>query len=219
MREIRVTARVDPEAAPAFVNLLANSADIAEARVLEVNTTVDGVETFLFAIDGDTDAFAAGAAETPGVESVEVADYDDASYALLVMRPLETSLFDAIHRADPLSGFVIRTPIIYRDGAMHGRIVGDPEALQRAFDDVPEVIDVDVEEIGRFRGAVEEPETTLSERQHEAVSTALALGYYRQPREATQADVAAELDCSPQTAGTHLRKAESKVMRTVLSEF
>lgn len=220
MREIRATARVDPEAAPAFFNLLANSEAIAEARVLEVNTTVDGVETFLFAIEGDTEAFAAGAADTPGVESVEVADYDEGvSYALLVMRPLETSLFDAIHRADPLSGFVLRTPIVYRDGAMHGRVVGDPEALQRAFDDAPDVIDVDVEEIGRFRGRLDEPETALSERQREAVDAALALGYYDQPRGATQADVAEALDCSPQTAGTHLRKAESKVMRAALDEF
>lgn len=220
MREIRATAHVEPESAPAFFNLLANSDDIEEARVLEVNTTVDGVETFLFAIDGDTDAFEAGAADTSGVESVEVAEYDDGpSYALLVMRPLETSLFDAIHRAGPLSGFVLRTPIVYRDGAMHGRAVGDPEALQRAFDDAPDAIDVEISEISRFRGWLDEPETALSERQREAVDTALALGYYEQPREATQADVAADLNCSPQTAGTHLHKAESKVMRAVMAEF
>jgi len=219
MRQIRATARVDPEAAPAFFDLLANSEEIEEARVLEVNTTIDGIETVLFAIDGDTDAFAAGAAETPGVESVEVADYDDTSYALLVMRPLETSLFDAIHQGDRLSGFVVRTPIIYRDGAMHGRVVGDTGALQRAFDDSPDAMDIEVEEVGRFRGRLDELETTLSERQREAVDAALALGYYDQPRGATQADVAEVLDCSPQTAGTHLRKAESKVMRAVLAEF
>nr|WP_276252178.1 helix-turn-helix domain-containing protein [Halomicroarcula sp. SHR3] len=45
------------------------------------------------------------------------------------------------------------------------------------------------------------------------------MGYYDQPRGATQADVAEVLDCSPQTAGTHLRKAESKVMRAVLAAF
>jgi len=149
-----------------------------------------------------------------------VADYDDGpSYALLVMRALETPLFAAIHRADPLSGFVLRTPIIYRDGAMHGRAVGDPEALQRAFDDAPDVIDVQVEEIGRFRGTLDEPETALSDRQREAVDAALSLGYYDQPRGATQADIAARLDCSPQTAGTHLQKAEAKVMRAVMDEF
>lgn len=220
MREIRATANVDPEAVPAFFDLLANSPEIEEARVLEVNTTVDGVETVLFAIDGDTAVFAAEAAETPGVESVEVADYEEGpSYALLVMRPLETPLFDAIHRGELLSGFVVRTPIVYRDGAMHGHVVGDTEGLQRAFDDSPDALDIDIEEIGQFRGRLDEIETTLSERQREAVEAALALGYYEQPREATQADVAAELDCSPQTAGSHLRKAESKVMQVVLAAF
>jgi len=220
MREIRATANIDPEAVPAFFDLLANAPEIEEARVLEINTTVDGVETVLFAIDGDTAAFAAEAAETPGVDSVEVADYDEGpSYALLVMRPLETPLFDAIHHGNRLSGFVVRTPIVYRDGAMHGRVVGATEELQRAFDKSPDAMDIDVEEIGEFRGRLDEIETTLSERQREAVEAALALGYYEQPREATQADVAAELDCSPQTAGTHLRKAEAKVMQAVLASF
>lgn len=220
MREIRATANIDPEAVPAFFDLLANAPEIEEARVLEINTTVDGIQTVLFAIDGDTAAFAAEAAETPGVDSVEVADYEEGpSYALLVMRPLETPLFDAIHRGDLLSGFVVRTPIIYRDGAMQGRIVGDTEGLQRAVDDSPDAMDIDIEEIGRFRGRLDGIETMLSERQREAVEAAIALGYYEQPREATQADVAAELDCSPQTVGTHLRKAEAKVMQAVLSEF
>ncbi|WP_310900443.1 hypothetical protein [Haloarcula onubensis] len=30
---------------------------------------------------------------------------------------IETMLFDVIHRGDRLSGFVVRTPIVYRDAA------------------------------------------------------------------------------------------------------
>lgn len=218
MKHLRATARVDPDVAPAFFNLLANSDAVEEAWVLEVNTSLSGVETFLFAIDGDPSAFEERAGETPGVESVEVSRIDeDTAYAMLVMRPLETPLFEAIHRGGPLDGLVLRTPFVYRDGAMQGRAVGDPGSLQDALDGAPDAIDVEIEEIGRFRG--DDPETALSERQREALSVARDLGYYEQPREATQADVAGELGCSPQTAGDHLRRAEAKLVDAALDEF
>ncbi|MFB6270785.1 MAG: helix-turn-helix domain-containing protein, partial [Halobacterium sp.] len=49
--------------------------------------------------------------------------------------------------------------------------------------------------------------------QREAVEAALELGYYDDPRAATQADVADRLDCAASTAGDHLRKAEAKLVR------
>jgi hypothetical protein len=73
MKYIRATVSVDKAAAPAFFNLLANSTDIDEARVLDVNTTVEGVDNYLFAIDGDPSTFAERATETAGVESVDLA--------------------------------------------------------------------------------------------------------------------------------------------------
>lgn len=220
MKRIRASARVDPDRAPAFFNLLANSAEVEEARVLEANTTVDGVETILFAIDGDPAAFSEKAADTPGVVSVDVSEPDDGrAYALLVMRPLETPLFQAIHEAGHPGGFVLRTPVVYRDGAMYGRVVGDPEPLQSALDTAPDAMDVRIDEIGQFRGDLDNPETALSERQREAVEVALELGYYDQPRGATHEDVADELGCAAATASDHLQKAEAKLVRAGMDEF
>lgn len=220
MKHIRAVAHIDPDDAPAFFNLLAHNPDVEEARVLEVNTTLEGVETFLFAIDGDPSAFEERATETPGVESVEVsAVRDGTAYALMVMRPLETPLFEAIHSAGPMSGFVLRTPMVYRDGAMYGRAVGDPAPLQRALEQAPDDIDVTIEEIGQFRGGLDDPVTRLSERQREALAAAIELGYYERPRSATHEDVADVLDCAAATASDHLQKAESKLVRAVMDEF
>jgi len=220
MKHIRATARIDSDDAPAFFNLLAHNPDVDEARVLEVNTTIEGVETFLFAIDGDPSAFAAEATGTPGVESVEVSPVENGTaYALMVMRPMETPLFEAIHSAGPMSGFVLRTPMIYRDGSMIGRAVGDPAPLQRAMEQAPDDIEVQIEEIGEFTGGLDDPLTRLSERQREAVLAAIELGYYERPREATHQDVAAVLDCAPATASDHLQKAESKLVQAVMDEF
>ncbi|NEU57192.1 helix-turn-helix domain-containing protein [Halorussus sp. MSC15.2] len=57
-----------------------------------------------------------------------------------------------------------------------------------------------------------------TERQQEAVETAVAVGYYDVPRTATHEDVAAELACAPSTASEHLRKAESKVLQSRFGE-
>lgn len=220
VKHLRATARIDPEHAPAFFDLLANSPDVAEARVLEVNTTVDAVETFLIAIDGDASAFAARAGDTQGVESVDVSEVgNERAYAILVLRPLDTPVIEAIHRAGPRSGFVLRTPIVYRDGAMSGRAVGDPAQLQRALDRAPDGMDVRVEEIGEFRGDLDDPRSRLSARQREALEVAHELGYYDQPRAATHADVADEIGCAPQTASAHLQKAEAKLVDATLDEF
>lgn len=60
--------------------------------------------------------------------------------------------------------------------------------------------------------------SALSERQSEAVTVALDLGYYETPREATVAEVAERLDCAPGTAAEHLRKAEAALVRRVIGE-
>lgn len=220
MKFLRVTARIDPDHAPAFFDLLANSPDVDEARVLDVNTSLDGIETFLFAIDGDASTFADRATETPGVESVEISrTRGERAYALLLMRPLETPLFDAIHRQGPDAGFVIRMPIVYRDGKMHSRVVGDPEPLQRGLDRVPDGVEVRIDEIGQFRGGLDDPRTILSDRQREAIETAESLGYYDQPRGATHEEIAVAMGCAPATASDHLQKAEAKLVDAVLDEF
>lgn len=220
MKHLQITAHVDSEQAPAFFNQLANSPDIEEARVLDLTTTVEGVDNLLFAIDGDPTSFADKATDTPGIESVELSSpTPEQTFALVVMRPLETPLFDAIHRASTHAGLVVRTPIIYRDGNMYATAVGDSETLQVALEDVPNAMDIQVDEIGRFRGKFDEPGTTLSDGQRKALSVALDMGYYEQPRGATHEDVAEELGCAPPTASNHLQKAEAKLIRTVMDEF
>jgi predicted DNA binding protein len=57
----------------------------------------------------------------------------------------------------------------------------------------------------------------LSDRQQAALETALELGYYNQPREATHEDIARELGCAANTATTHLQKGEAKLVRAVMN--
>jgi predicted DNA binding protein len=220
MKQLRVTVHVDTDEAPAFFTLLAVSPAIDETRLLDWNMRPEGQSTILYAIDGDADAFRDDATETDGVESVALSPGDDSpTYALVVVRPTELPLFDAIHRASTRAGLVVRTPIVYRDGDMRARVVGDPDALQRALDDAPAGVTVRVDEIGRPGVGLDDPTRVLSDRQRVAVAVARDLGYYDRPRAATQADVAAELGCTAQTAGEHLRKAEAKLVEAAFDSL
>ena len=111
-------------------------------------------------------------------------------------------------------GLVVVPPIEYEsDGTVAFSIFGPEDELQNAVTDISVPVDVTIEAVGglaRTRSAVE---ARLTERQREAVKTAVDLGYYEIPRTATQEDIAAELNCAPSTAAEHLRKAESQALR------
>lgn len=219
VKQLRVTASVDPDRAPAFFDLLANSPGITETRLLDWNTAADR-DTVLYAIRGDATPFAEAAPEAPAVASVETATAGpEWTHALVEVRTAETETFDAVRRARSRPGLVVRKPIVYREGAMHFRVVGDPAPLQAALEAAPGGVDVEVESVGRFRGAPDAPVAALSDRQREAVEAALAAGYYDQPRGATHEDVADRLGCAPATASDHLQKAEAKLVRAALDDL
>jgi predicted DNA binding protein len=102
-------------------------------------------------------------------------------------------------------------PLDYDDGNITCRIVGTSAELQQALAEVPDGLETSVERVGEFDSPPAEPRADLTDRQREVVETAVAVGYYRVPREATAAVVAAELDLDPSTVSEHLRKAEARL--------
>jgi predicted DNA binding protein len=220
VKHLRVTVHVDDDYTPEFFELLADSPAIAEARLVDWSMTASEQSTLLYIVDGDPTSFAEQAANTAGIDSVELSDTKQGrTYVLVVMRPLETPMFAAIHRASTQAGLIVRKPIVYRDGTMSARVVGDAGALQRALEAAPDGVEVQIDTISQFYGHTDDPVVGLSDRQREAVAAALELGYYNQPRGATHEDVAAELDCAPQTASDHLQKAEANIICAVMDEF
>jgi predicted DNA binding protein len=112
-------------------------------------------------------------------------------------------------------GLVVVPPIVYHeDGTVTLSLFGPTDEMQTALDRIPDLIDIDIEEVSGLSSMAPAVESRLSDRQREALSVALELGYYEIPREASHEDVADELGCAPSTAAEHLRKAESTVLRT-----
>jgi len=220
MKHLQITSRPDPDRAPTFFRVLADSEHVTEARAVDWNMAAPERETLLYAIDGDPVPFREAALDTAGIESVELSAVDaPTSHALVRAEPAAIPLFSAIAEALARTGLIVRKPVVYRDGTAHAHVVGDPEPLQAALDAAPPGVDVRIDEIGTYPCARATPGTSLSDRQREAVDVALELGYYDQPRGATHEDVAAELDCAPATASDHLQKAEAKLIRAGVDGF
>lgn len=80
-----------------------------------------------------------------------------------------------------------------------------------------ESIDVTIEQVGEYSPVGDGVLGRLTQRQRDVLATALDLGYYDEPRDVTQADIATTMECSASAVGQHLRRAEAEVMSAVAS--
>lgn len=217
MKYLRLTSTPDPSRAPVLFLLVADAPYVTEARLRGWNLSGEESVTLLFEIEGDLDRFRADLTDVPEpVETDTTPITDDRFYLLASLHVPEIPLFRNVLPVLSRQGLVVVEPVVYRDGQVHARIVGDSSALQSMVADLPASIDVDVHSIGEYDTSRASPASRLSDRQREAVLTAFELGYYDHPRGATHADVAEEMGCAPNTASEHLQKAEAKLLEAVL---
>lgn len=206
-----------PSEAPQFFQLVTESSHIEEARLLEWNPSTENSLTALYAIDGDATAFSREMGDSSVIVEFELSLITENRFVVLVVgRPSEAPLFQRVIDAVTRMGLIVLTPVVYREGEVRFRIVGEADVLQSMVEAMPSTFDIEVHAIGTFPDATTAPTVVLSERQQDAITAALDLGYYETPRRATHADIADRIGCAPNTATEHLQKAESKLIRAAM---
>lgn len=204
----------ESEIHPMF-DVLMNAPFVERATALQWNWTGETLGILHFVV-GDIDAFDAAAADID-----EVIDYElesagtDAFYAYIYdeMTPTSRAMFEPAS----YDGLVVVPPVVYdENGTVSMSAFGPADVLQAAIDAQPDFVGAEVRAISGLTGVPQVTRSELSDRQQAALSAGLELGYYAVPREASQADVADALGCAPSTAAEHLRKGESKLIRSVL---
>lgn len=173
---------------------------------------------FLLRVYGDTGAFEAMVDADPVVEAYELAaETEQSSLCYLVGEA--SSGTQAVFAHFGSGSLLTVPPVEWRDdGTCSFALFGTRADVQAAVEDPPPGVSVTVESVGGNRLAPEAIRQRLSPRQREAVEAALALGYYDEPRAATTEDLGRALDCAPSTAATHLRKAESRLLRALFDD-
>lgn len=212
---VRITAGGCEDEIHPMYDVMMNAPFVERGTALQWNFTGDALG-ILHYIEGDADAYAEAAAEVPEVLGFDIVEAgEDAFYAYI--RDATTDALQDLFGPITTGGLVVVPPIVYHeDGTVTLSLFGPTDEMQDAIEAVPSPIDVTIEEIGGLAATRPAVEARLSDRQRDAITTALELGYYEIPREVSHEDVAEAIDCAPSTAAEHLRKAESKVLRDVL---
>ena len=112
---------------------------------------------------------------------------------------------------------IVNPPIdIDDEGGLHVSVAGNVDNIREAAMMRPETIDITLDEPTTEDGVdMIDLTSLLTDRQREVLAVATEKGYYDIPRQATNEDIAGELDCSTSTVGEHLRKIESRIISEV----
>lgn len=212
MRYVEVVMHPDPELLHPIERRIAEDPALTRKAMHAFEQLDDGTIALLTEVEGDLDRYREIVADSPAVHEYAVSgDGSGFCYSRVDPTPLNERFMEQRRTAE----FVLRLPIEYtEDGGRRIVLVGREEDFAGAPIDTPDGVDLELVSTGPYRPEVDHVFADLTARQREVLETALDLGYYENPREATQADVAETVGIEPGTVGQHLRNVESAVFST-----
>ncbi len=215
MKYLKLTLSPTERAIHPIDRLLADHSGITREALLHVDARADGTTVLLYRVTGD----GAGFDDTLG-EQTEVVDHDvvdlagNGYHAFVQAEAVDDGgILLEIARDNAL---IVDTPLEFTDEGLRATLVGTHENLRTALGAVPDSLDFSVDNAGTYVPGGEDLLSPLTDRQLEVFETAVEEGYYDVPRQATHKDIADNLGCAPSTVDEHLRKAESRVVTSLI---
>jgi predicted DNA binding protein len=210
MREFTVRFWVPDGDLFGFSDAFADESDIERGETYRMEVLDDGTATNISACTGPAETVREVISGIDKVIDVKVAEGDPTFY-YVHFEPTEVTR--EMMRARRETSLALQMPIEWQaDGSVVASFVGDQSAFGEVLEVLPEGVEGEVLSIRESSPGVGGLTDGLTERQREVLRVATELGYYDDPRTATQADIAAELDITAATAGEHLRKIEAEIL-------
>lgn len=198
------------------VDAVIADSEASREALMHVNALGDGTGVLLYRLRGDPETV---------VENIEGHD-DVIAHDLLDVQEETFHVYLHVLPGEPAGSLMalaqkyalmIDTPLEFTDrGGLRTTVVGTHEMLRQALAEVPDDVQISVEQVGQYSPDRRDMLSMLTDRQLEVFETAVELGYYEIPRRATHEDIADALECAPSTVDEHLRKAESRVLSTLV---
>jgi len=208
-----VTVRITPAEGTAFHPLgqaLADDPSVTREAIHRNELLDDGTAVMLAEARGDCERYGEILRESPHVLDYAVTGADGWWYSYTHYEPTDLTRRMLDQRRE--SEVMMEMPYdVAEDGSLDITFVGDRGAFGGAMPMDSDAYTIEVLETGDHSPQIDDLFGTLTARQQEILDTAVRLGYYENPREATHADVADAVDASPSTVGEHLRKIEASV--------
>lgn len=207
MKQVTFQATYPPELAHPLHRGVVEEPDASRAAILQWAPT-DSVSTLSW-YDTDRETARELLDRVDSVTAASLLDDGMGTYAFVHQTDFEFD--DALLERLGDAQVVFVPPVTFLDtGAARFHAAGTTDALATLQADLAELLDLRVERVRTFRRGP--APATLTDRQDEALSAAVAVGYYEVPRTGTVEDVADRLGCAPSTAGELLRKAEARLV-------
>lgn len=211
MKSMSIELRYSDEALISLHRGLCESPEL-DREIILGGQSVDGIETISSFVYGSPDAYESLLAEQESALEYDITPDED-GFFLYLRQELGSegmSMMDSLAQ----DTVVIVPPIEFRsDRTMRMTVVGHPEDLKAVSDSIPDGISIDILELG---DGVMTFQTSISERQQDALQVAWNLGYFDVPRRNGIEAVAEELDCAVSTASELLRRGEAHAIRQLL---
>ena len=208
-----VTVRVEPSEGTAFHPLgqaLSDAEDITREAIHRVELIEDGTGVMLAEARGNRERYESILDDSDYVHQYAVTGTDGRWYAYCQFEPNDANRRMLQHRQE--STVMMEMPIeVHPDGGIEITFVGDEGAFAEAVPADGDAFETELLETGQRPPRGEDLFACLTERQQTILETAIELGYYENPRQATQGDVAAAVGTTAGTVGEHLRKIEHRV--------
>lgn len=211
MERLQLCLRPGDTSIHPVADLLLGADYVDRAELWHWNVT-DRPVALMFHVRGDPDRLAAAVDDVDTVidhQTVPVGEDSFYFYNFDECTDFAYRLFESFGTP----GLVAQPGIRYEDGEIRATVFGDRDVLRDLVASVPDAIDVSLEQLGTYDPSEGPgPLGALSERQREALTAAVEVGYYDVPRTGDHEAVADRLDCAPSTAAEHIRKAEATLV-------
>jgi DNA-binding CsgD family transcriptional regulator len=193
---------------------IAEAAGIERVAISQFSRLQNGSVVLLYELRGDPDPAESVLDADPDVLAYGLSQAGTEVHAYVHLTPNGT--VDVLTHLPQQYPLVVELPVeCLPDGSLRASVVGERETFADALDGVPESVSVELASIRPYDPRAGRPVASLTARQQELLDAAVAAGYYDVPREATYADIAAQLDIAAATVGEHLRKIEAHVLTQV----
>jgi predicted DNA binding protein len=209
-----LTVVVKPDGGKAFHPLgkeLADEPSINRRAIHHIELLDDDTVLLFAEASGSKERYKEIMEESPHVISYLTAG-DNRWMAVSQFEPTE-----AVRRSLELqreSLLVVETPIqITSDNHLKITYLGTDETFSKLYEyaDEMEQLSFDILKMGDYDADKSSFNRMITSRQEEVLETAVDLGYYGDPRQASLEEIGEVVGISPGTVGEHLRKAEERV--------
>ncbi|WP_227377846.1 helix-turn-helix domain-containing protein [Haladaptatus halobius] len=192
------------------VQAFADDSAVKRRTLDHIRMLDDGTGVLLVQFDGERERAEALLDAHSDILAYDISEVDNSLYAYVHQKWSEIAT--TFHSIVQTHGLVVDTPMTYtEDDDLRVTLLGEQQTIQTVLTEIPVAFDLTVEAIGEYNPSTTRLFEQLTERQQEAVTVALKLGYFRDPRTATYKDIGEELGCGPETVGEHLRKAQATI--------